>query len=133
MGLLKSTTVGVSVNRDPKTVYEFVSNLENLPTWAKMFCLSVKQLNGGWIVETPQGPAKIRLVERNNLGILDHHVNTSPAVEVFVPMRVVPNGDGSEVMLTVFQTPEMSEEKFAEDIGLVERDLKNLKHALERH
>ena len=31
MGLLKSRMVGVLVNRDARTVYEFVSNLQNLP------------------------------------------------------------------------------------------------------
>jgi hypothetical protein len=52
-------------------------------------------------------------------------------MEVFIPMRVVKNDSGSEVMLTLFQTLDMSEKKFAKDIGMVERDLKNLKNILE--
>jgi hypothetical protein len=40
-------------------------------------------------------------------------------MEVFVPMRVVKNDSGSEVMLTLFQTLDMSEKKFARDIGMV--------------
>lgn len=126
MGLLKSRTVSVSINCDPRTVYEFVSNLENLPKWAKMFCRSVERSNGEWIVETLQGPAKVSLAERNDFGILDHYVSPSPDVEIFVPMRVVPNGNGSEVIFTVFQPADMSEEKYADDIRLVEHDLKNL-------
>jgi hypothetical protein len=47
-------------------------------------------------------------------------------------MRVVKNGDGSEVMLTVFQTPGMTDEVFAEDIKMVEKDLNHLKTIAEK-
>jgi hypothetical protein len=42
-------------------------------------------------------------------------VKTSFGVDVFVPMRIVQNGNGSKVIFTVFQTTDMSEEKFAEE------------------
>jgi len=92
---------------------------------------SIKQQNGEWIVETPQGSAKVRLTERNRFGVLDHYVKTSAGIEVFVPMRVVQNGLGSEVIFTLFQTADMSEERFAEDIRMVEQDLKHLKNIIE--
>jgi len=50
---------------------------------------------------------------------------------VLNPMRVVANGDGSEVMFTLFQLPGMSEEQFATDAGMVEADLRTLKTVLE--
>jgi hypothetical protein len=46
-------------------------------------------------------------------------------------MRVVPNGSPVEIIFTLFQCPGTSSEKFAEDAGLVERDLLALKRALE--
>lgn len=42
-------------------------------------------------------------------------MKTSSGVDVFIPMRVVQNGNGSEMIFTVFQTTDMSEEKFAEE------------------
>jgi hypothetical protein len=135
MTLLKSRTLSVSINSKPKTIYEFVLNLENFSRWAKMACRSIKLLNGEWIAETPQGQAKVRITERNDLGILDHYVRllSSPNIDedVFVPMRIVQNGDGSEVIFTVFQLPDMSEDKYAEDIKMVEQDLQNLKRTIE--
>jgi hypothetical protein len=131
MTMLRSRTISISINRDPKTVYEFVSNLENLPRWASMAFRSIKQLNGEWIVETPQGSAKVSLTERNRFGVLDHYVKTSTGIEVFVPMRVVQNGEGSEVIFTLFQTVDISDERFAEDIRMVEQDLKHLKSIME--
>ena len=77
------------------------------------------------------GQNKVRLTERNNFGILDHYVKLTSGVEVYVPMRVVKNDDGSEVMLTVFQIPEMTDEVFAEDIKKVENDLNHLKNIIE--
>jgi len=35
-------------------------------------------------------------------------------------MRVLPNGAGSEVTFTLFQLPEMSDQTFSEDAGMVE-------------
>ena len=34
----------------------------------------------------------------NDFGVLDHHVTLSTGEEVFVPMRVIPNGSRSEVI-----------------------------------
>jgi hypothetical protein len=73
----------------------------------------------------------VRFVKTNHFGVLDHYVNPTPEIEVYVPMRVLPNGSGSEVIFTLFQLPDMSDEQFAEDVGMVERDLKTLKKGLE--
>ena len=48
-------------------------------------------------------------------------------------MRVVSNGKRSEVFLTIFRQPKMTEKQFAEDIYLVEKDLKTLKNIMEKN
>lgn len=131
-GLLKSQTLTISIQCPPRTLYDFVSDLENLPAWAKAFCRSVKRSESEWIIETPQGRVGIKIAGKNEAGILDHYVSPAPGIEVFVPMRVVPNGTGSEVLFTLFQQVDMSNEQFAQDIGLVEQDLKSLKDLMER-
>ena len=129
--MMKSRTMNTSINSNPQIVYDFVSNLENLPRWASNTFPSIKEVNGEWVVDTSQGQNKVMLAERNNFGILDHYVKLTSGVEVYVPMRVVKNGDGSEVMLTVFQTPEMTDERYAKDIKTVEKDLNHLKTIIE--
>jgi hypothetical protein len=54
-----------------------------------------------------------------------------PSREIYIPMRVIANGTGSEVIFTLFRLPEMSEEKFAEDVEWATRDLNALKILLE--
>jgi hypothetical protein len=136
--MMKSKTMSTSIKSDPKTVYDFVSNLENLPRWASSTFPTIKEVNGEWVVDTQNGRNKVMITERNNFGILDHHVKLNSGVEVYVPMRVVKNGDGSEVMLTVFQAPEMTEEGlteegFTKDIQTVEKDLDHLKTLIEEY
>ena len=71
-------------------------------------------------------------MERNPFGVLDHEVTLPSGEVVYVPMRVLPDGDGCEVVFTVRRLPDMSDEEFARDAGLVQADLTRLKHVLER-
>lgn len=128
---MKSNTISISIKRDHKTVYEFISNLENLPRWASSTFPSIKEINGEWLIDTPQGQNKVRLSERNDFGILDHYVKLPSGVEVYIPMRVVKNNDGSEVMVTVFQTKEMTNKVYEEDLQTVKKDLNHLKTVIE--
>jgi hypothetical protein len=111
-------------------VYEFAGNPENFPTWTPSFVRSVRRSGDGWILVTRDGEIGLRFVERNPFGVLDHFV-TVAGEEIRVPMRVVPNGSGSEVMLTLVQTPDMSDARFAQDAAMIERDLAALKAVLE--
>jgi hypothetical protein len=47
--------------------------------------------------------------------------------EIYVPMRVIPNGDGAEVLFTLFRQPDMSDAKFAADAEWAGCDLLVLK------
>ena len=130
--MMKSKTLSISIKADPKKVYAFASNLENLPKLAKAFCRSIKKAEGDWIIESAQGPLKVRITPPNPFGILDHTVLPPGAPEVFVPMRVVANDEGSEVFFTLFRRPEMTDVQYAEDERLVGLDLAGLKTAMEK-
>src|SRR3546814_11981637 len=84
---------------------------------------SIRKADDDWIAETPHGPVRVRFTDRNPFGVLDHTVIPAPGVEIYVPMRVVPNGAGSAVTLTLFRPPGMSGEKYAEDAAYAERAL----------
>ena len=70
----------------------------------------------------PQGPVRIRFTEHNAFGVMDHRVDLGTGPEVHVPMRVVPNGAGAEVLVTLLRRPGMSDEAFAADAAWVQRD-----------
>ncbi|HEY8252296.1 MAG TPA: SRPBCC family protein [Burkholderiales bacterium] len=102
-------------------VYNFIVEPRNLPKWAS------------GLASGPGGaPAKVRFVERNKWGVLDHYVTVGSGPEVYMPMRVFQNGDGAELLITVFRQPGVTEEKFVDDTQWVRRDLEALKELLEK-
>jgi hypothetical protein len=126
-----SRNLSVSINRDARDVYHFVCVPENFPRWASGLGKSLKKVNGEWVAETPEGPVKVRFTERNEFGILDHWVSPKPGLQIYIPMRVITNGSGSELIFTLFRLTGMSDEKFAADAEWVMRDLTSLKNLLE--
>ena len=67
----------------------------------------------------------------NDFGILDHEVTLETGQTFQNPMRVIPNGEGSECFFTLIRQERMSDEEFANDKATIERDLKTLKDILE--
>lgn len=126
-----SRNLSISINRDAKDAYNFVCVPENFSRWASGLGKSLKKVNGEWIAEMPQGPVKVRFTERNEFGVLDHWVSPKPGVRIYIPMRVIANGNGCELIFTLFRLPGMSDEKFAADAEWVMRDLISLKNLLE--
>lgn len=129
--IMKSKTITISINAAPVKVYAFASNPANLPRWIPSFVRSVAVVNGEWVIQTPEGPATWRFVEKNEFGVLDHTIRLASGLEIFNPMRVVPNGAGSEVVFILFQRPNVSDEEYAEDAKAVESDLQMLKRVME--
>ena len=119
------------INRPAAEVYDFVSDPANLPDWAAGLGTSVENVDGHWFVETPGGRVGVAFVERNPFGVLDHDVTLASGEVVYNPMRVVPDADGCEVVFTVRQRPDMSDEDFARDAALVQADLRRLKDVVE--
>lgn len=127
----ESRTITVRIARAQHEVYDFTSVPENFSRWASGVAKSLKKVNGEWIAEAPEGQVKVRFTERNDFGILDHHVAIRPGVDIYIPMRVIANGTGSEVLFTLFRLPDMTDETFTRDAEWVERDLRGLKALLE--
>ena len=123
--------LSVSIDRAATEAYEFLSLPENFPKWASGLGASLRQAGADWIAETADGPATVCFTERNSRGVLDHSVKLPRGDSVYVPLRVVANREGCELVLTLFRLPETSDEKFAADAAWVMRDLQAAKRVLE--
>jgi hypothetical protein len=126
-----SRTISVCINRPADVVYNFASVPENFPRWASGLGISITKINDEWIAETPHGPIKVRFTERNSFGVLDHYVIPESGSQIYIPLGVIANGTGSEIIFTLFRLPDMSDEKLAEDAAWVKRDLNALKTLVE--
>lgn len=110
-------------------MYDFLSIPENFPKWALGLGTLTEKIGGEWMIGS--GPEKVRFTEQNRFGILDHYVTTESGTTVYVPMRAIANGAGCEVILVQFRSPDMSDEQYAADARLMEKDLASLKQLME--
>ncbi|NNM71157.1 polyketide cyclase [Enterovirga sp. DB1703] len=118
--------------RDWCELYERLWRPEAFPEWASGLSEAGLEQDGEvWRARGPEGPVTIRFTGHNPFGIMDHWVELGGGREVYVPLRVIRNGEGCLVTLTLFRWPEMSEDSFAADAAWIERDLQTLKKLAE--
>jgi hypothetical protein len=135
-----SRVLSVSIDRSIESVVRYLFDPRNFPTWASglagglsrksAYAHSCDEANE-WVAETPQGQVTIRFSHSNEFGVADHWVHLPDGAVVYVPLRAVANGSGSEVSLTLFRLPSMDDATFRADAEWVERDLAALKQVLE--
>jgi hypothetical protein len=126
--MLPARTYSISIDRDWQTLYEAIWRPEVFPKWASGLAESdLRQEDDKWLADGPEGPVTIRFTPHNDYGVMDHVVDTGDGREVHVPLRVIRNGDGAKVMLTLFRQPGMDDEMFARDAKWITRDLRALK------
>ena len=131
MALHPVRTLGITIDRPFPEAYGFAARPENFRLWAAGLADSLHQEGGDWIAQTPEGRATVRFTQANAYGVLDHVVSLPERPDIVIPFRMIPNGDGTEVLFTLFRQPGMTDEQFEADAQAVERDLKTLKTLLE--
>ncbi len=128
---MESRHVSAHIDRPFAEVYEYASDPANLPAWAPGLLTSIDRVDGQWIAESDMGRLLIVFAPPNPFGVIDHDV-TVPTGETFHnPMRVLPDGDGCEIVFTVRRQPNMTDEEFERDAGAVLADLQALKRIVE--
>jgi hypothetical protein len=132
--MLAARTISLSIQRDWRDLYERFWRPESFPLWASgLSKAGLEQAGDVWRAKGPDGPMTIRFTPHNAFGIMDHWVDVGGGCEVYVPLRMLANGTGCLVSLTLFRQPEMDEARFAQDAAWVERDMEALKYLAEEN
>jgi hypothetical protein len=123
---MRSHHVSRVIAASPEAVYDYASDVDNLPCWAAGLAQAAVVREGDSLfLESPMGRVEVRFVERNRFGVLDHDVTLPTGTVVTNPVRVLSHPDGAEVVFTVRQI-ELDDDEFARDIELVTKDLERL-------
>jgi hypothetical protein len=126
--MLEATTLGISIDRDWRDVYDTIWRPQAFPKWASGLAnQTFEKRDGYWAADGPAGSVKIRFTDQNPFGVMDHYVELGDGNEIYIPLRVFQNGKGAEVALTLFRQPDMTIDKFEADVAWVRRDLESLK------
>jgi hypothetical protein len=123
--------VDVSIDRPAAVVYDFMSKGENLVRWATGLGSKYEHNGDEWLVQGPDGLVRARLPTLNEFGVVDHTVTLPTGATVHIPIRIIPNGEGATVSVTLLRLDGVSDEKFDADAKWVARDLATLKSVLE--
>lgn len=120
-----------TINCPPADVYAYVSDPRNLPAWASGLSVSIELVGDEWVAESDLGRITVEFAPDNPYGVLDHVVALPDGARVTNPLRVVPNGDGCDIVFSLFQLPPADLDAFEADAAAVVRDLARLKVVLE--
>lgn len=131
--MLASRIIKVSMRRPFAEVYAFLADPLNFPKWAGNPESEIEPLGGrDWLVDVARGRVVIRFSPLNAFGVLDYQtfeqgMDGGPVT----PVRLYANEEGSELLMTWFQRPGVSDEQFASDAEWVTSDLTRLQSLLE--
>jgi len=132
MKIARSAIKSVDIAAAPDKVYAFLSNPLNWPEYAVVNLRSVSPGQNGWFkAVTKFGEGEIKVNGFKELGIVDH-IWKDPQASWQVYARVVPNGEGSTAMMTLFQPPIMNDQQFNDAMKEMDIEMAMLKEVLER-
>lgn len=121
----RSRTITITVKK--KTGDAFDAILQMPP---KMMPDAKINDDGWWSFTGPHGKSKLKFNENKPLGILDHKYVDEESVWD-VPMRVVSNGDYSEILITLNKPDELSDEQFNKRVEEIGELVNNMKQIIE--
>ena len=111
---MNSNTHTLALKAPKAQVFDFLSQIENLPKWATIFCKQLKSLGDGrYKVVTPQGEIFFRIEADRESGVIDMYGGPDEGQMAYWPARVVERpGAGSLFIFTAFQYPGISDQDF---------------------
>jgi hypothetical protein len=130
--LFKFDTASVSINASPEIVWEFVADLNNWKQFSD-FGKDIEQVGQNeWLFHTSQGDVRvINKFDKEKL-LLDQICIIASGEKQFIPYRVVPNGDGCELIMTNHQGATSTDEDYAQQLKWMREELENIKKITEQ-
>jgi hypothetical protein len=115
----------VVVDAPAEVVFDFVSDLRNLPRWAIHFCKSIRIVDDGAIVTTPSRDVYFGITSDRDNGILDWWSGPTMESAERWPTRVVGLSDGRSLYFVMAilhgAMPPNIEQLFADELGTLKR------------
>jgi hypothetical protein len=118
----RSETRQISIQAPPGAVLDVVGDARALPRWAPDFATTVEPDGDHWVVN---GELHIDLRVDRTYGTIDILRAEHPRTGAY--SRVVPNGDGSEFLFTLFFPDGTDEAAVKRQMEVVEEELRTIR------
>jgi len=123
--VIRTRTISIEVNKIVGDTFDSI--LELFP----QFMPDAKiNSDGWWYFIGPYGKSKVKFNQNKSLGILDHvYVDEESSWQI--PMRVISNGDFSEVVIILKKPEQLTDIQFDERVEKINKLATSMKKILE--
>ena len=131
---MRSATVTTVLDATPGAVFEYLSDIENLPEWANEFARELRREGDDFKVVNGLGEFYFTIEAEPATGVIDMFAGpTKDSMAVF-PTRAVALPDGrTAYTFTMFQGPDMPDELFEAQHASLRREFANIERLLDRN
>jgi hypothetical protein len=121
-------TVTAVLDAPKDVVFDYLSQLENLPEWATEFAQELKYVDGKAKVVNGLGEFYFVIDADRRSGVIDMYAGPTEAELALFPTRVVPLGeDRSAYSFTMFKAPGMPDELFESQYESLRREFDHIR------
>lgn len=125
-------TVTAVLDAPKADVFDYLSRIENLPSWANEFARELKYEDGRAKVVNGLGEFYFSIDADPITGVIDMYAGPSPDELSLFPTRVVGLPDGrSAYTFTMLKSPEMPDELFESQYESLRREFDNIRRHFE--
>ena len=130
---MRSRTVTAVFPAPKQRVFEYMSDIENLPEWATEFVPELTREGDRYKVVNNLGEFYFEIDADEETGVIDMYSGPDPATMAPYPTRVVGLPDGSTAYtFTMFQGPDMPDELFDSQYESLKREFRNIEAVFRR-
>ena len=123
--MIRTRTVSILVNKISGDAFDAILTLP-----PKIIPDAKINSDGWWSFIGPYGKSKLKFFQNKSLGILDHeYVDEESSWNI--PMRVIPNGEFSEIIITLKKPEQLSDLQFDQRISNLSNMMTSMKNYLE--
>jgi hypothetical protein len=125
----ETVTTVLPVPRD--RVFEYMSDIRNLPEWATEFARELREEDGEYRVVNNLGEFVFEIRADEGTGVIDMYAGPSRDQLAVFPTRAVALPDGrTSYSFTMFQAPGMPDELFESQHASLKREFENIETIL---
>jgi hypothetical protein len=128
---MRSETVTTVLPAPRERVFEYMSDIRNLPEWATEFARELREEDGEYRVVNNLGEFLFEIRADERTGVIDMYAGPSREQLAVFPTRVVGLPDGStSYSFTMFQGPGMPDDLFEAQHASLKREFENIETIL---
>ena len=130
---MRSATVTTVFDASSSDVFEYLSDVENLPEWATEFARELRREGEDYKVVNGLGEFYFAIEAEPETGVIDMFAGPTKDAMAIFPTRAVPLPDGrTAYTFTMFQGPDMPDELFEAQHASLRREFANIERLLGR-